>query len=633
MSKRGALILSFLVVAIALIASKSVDYVKKEPNRIHSAATAHKLDNPMSVTYLKENLRPNSPRLILTAEAKHELEKKIKQRPEVANYYAAIKRNAKEILNKPLLQRVKIGRRLLSVSREMLYRMGILSIVYSLENDEKILERINAEILAICDFSDWNPSHYLDVAEMSLALALAVDWTGSDLPRETVQLAKENLINKGLKPSFDKKGNTGWINGSNNWNQVCHGGMIAAAIVIADDEPALASTIIGRALDGMPYALEEYGPDGVYPEGATYWEYGTSFSAMTSSMFKTAFGVDFGLAAYPSFLESAAFKVLSTAPSGLYYNFADCGDKRSENADIILAWFATQTGNSIYYEKDRFLRTPESMGTLSRVAGPGLVWMSQFEPKLESGLPTAWKGAGANPVVFFRGGENDPRQFYFGAKGGRGMVNHGNMDGGSFILEIDGVRWSVDPGNQSYHELEKTGFDLWGRCQECERWKLLTKNNFGHSTLTVNNALHNTEGLATIDDFSEGDFPTALINMDATFSGQLRSAKRKFTKDGPASLLIEDFVEINDSTNLVTWQMMTTADVRITKLGATLTQDGKELKLQNISHPNISVSIISLDPPPFELDRKIKNLKRIEIRIPAYLFDKNDINRIAVRLE
>jgi hypothetical protein len=77
--------------------------------------------------------------------------------------------------------------------------------------------------------------------------------------------------------------------------------------------------------------------------------------------------------------------------------------------------------------------------------------------------------------------------------------------------------------------------------------------------------------------------------------------------------------------------MLTTADVQITENGAKLTQDGKTLNLQNLSHPEISMSLISLDPPPLMLDRKIEGLKRIEIRIPAYLFSSGP-NRIAVRL-
>lgn len=584
-----------------------------------------KLDNPMSVDYLGKNLRKDAPRLILTKDLRKQLKEKIQTVPEVKNYYAAIQLNAQRILTEPLLERIVTGRRLLSVSREMLYRMGILGMVYSMEGDKQILDRINEELLAVCNFSDWNPSHYLDVAEMALAVALAVDWVGQDLPKATVTLCKENLIKKGIEPSYNEKGNVGWINGSNNWNQVCHGGMIAASVVIAGNNPELAARTISRALEGMPHAMAEYGPDGVYPEGSTYWGYGTSFSVLTSSMLTTAFDTDFGLAEYPAFIESADFRRLCNAPSGWYYNFADCGDRRSESADIVLAWFATYTGNSSYFEKERFLMPAESMGKLSRISGPGLVWLSQFQEKTSSSLPLAWKGEGTNPIVIFRGGEGDSRNYYFGGKGGWGQVNHGNMDAGSFVFELDGVRWSIDPGNQSYHELEQTGFNLWGRCQDCERWTLLTKHNLGHSTLSVNNALHVVDGFASIVDFKEGDQPHATIDMTPTFAGYLKSARRTFTKDSPTSLLIEDQLEIDpEKTKVVTWHMMTTADVQITKDGALLSQDGKQLKLTNLSHPEITVSVISLDPPPLKLDRKIEGLKRIEIQIPAYVLEEND---------
>ena len=80
--------------------------------------------------------------------------------------------------------------------------MNILSMVYRIEKDPVILKRIDDEVKAVCNFSDWNPSHYLDVAEMSLAVAIAIDWVGDALPKATVGLAITSLIEKGIKPSY-----------------------------------------------------------------------------------------------------------------------------------------------------------------------------------------------------------------------------------------------------------------------------------------------------------------------------------------------------------------------------------------------------------------------------------------------
>jgi hypothetical protein len=77
--------------------------------------------------------------------------------------------------------------------------------------------------------------------------------------------------------------------------------------------------------------------------------------------------------------------------------------------------------------------------------------------------------------------------------------------------------------------------------------------------------------------------------------------------------------------------IMTTAEVTSTKDGALLKQDGRMLHLDILSPANMNISTIVMDPPPMALDRKIENLKRIEIRIPAYLFP-NKKGTIKVRL-
>lgn len=597
-----------------------------------SGESIPKLENPFNRKYLLNYVRKSHPRLVLNSAIEKDLKRKIKSDPVVKNMYEAIKLNAASIYDKPLLERIQIGRRLLSVSREMLYRVNMLGMVYRMEKDPAALKRLNDEIVAVCNFTDWNPSHFLDVAEMSMAVALALDWTMGDLPKATEELAIRSLIEKGIKPSWPENGkNPGWAYGNNNWNQVCNGGMIAASIAIAETDPDLAAKTISRALEGIPHALVEYMPDGVYPEGSTYWGYGTSFSVITIAMLESAFGTDFGYGDYPGFKESALFRVLCNAPSGWYYNFADCGDKRGVNGDATLAWFANKTGNKAFFEKERFLMPVDQMSKLGRLDGAALVWISQYREKDDLQLPTAWKGEGANPIVIFTGEKEDPHQYYFGGKGGRGTVNHGNMDAGSFIFELNGVRWVVDPGNQDYNTLEQAGFDLWSKCQECERWTLLTKNNFGHSTLTVNDKLHVVDGLVTIKDFKNGDDPEATFEMTPAFNGLLKSAQRKFRKDSPVSLTVEDMIEISDSTKLITWQLMTTADVELVKEGAILRQDNKSLKIENLSHPGLSMSVVSLYPAPLKLDRQIKGLKRIELRIPAWTIE-NKKTRIEVRL-
>jgi hypothetical protein len=172
---------------------------------------------------------------------------------------------------------------------------------------------------------------------------------------------------------------------------------------------------------------------------------------------------------------------------------------------------------------------------------------------------------------------------------------------------------------------------LWGGCQTCQRWTLLTKSNFGHSTVTVNDSLFFNNGTATLENFKDGENPEATFDLTAVYGDKIKSANRKFLKDSPTSVVIEDNFETNEKTKLITWQMMTTADVEIVKGGAVLKQDGKTLKLENLTHPELALSVVSLYPAPLKLDRQIEGLKRIEIRIPAWVLE-NGKGKLKVRL-
>ena len=286
--------------------------------------TTFKLENPISVAYLQDNLKKEFPRLVLNKALEENLKQRLKSDAVVQNLYKAIKLQAEQVFEKsiinldiPMEERSQNNQ--LDISRDMLHRVNLLAMVYRIEKDARMLARLNEEVIAACYFPTWHPKHFLDVGEMSLAIAIAIDWTGEDLPASTVELAKQSLIEKGIQPSWPEDGTQPhWAYGRSNWTQVCHGGMVAAAIAIADVDAELAAKTIYRAIDGMANALDSYGPDGVYPEGATYWGYGTSFSVVTAAMFESAFGTDFGMIHYPGFKESAVFRILTDAPSGLF---------------------------------------------------------------------------------------------------------------------------------------------------------------------------------------------------------------------------------------------------------------------------------------------------------------------------
>ena len=138
-------------------------------------------------------------------------------------------------------------------------------------------------------------------------------------------------------------------------------------------------------------------------------------------------------------------------------------------------------------------------------------------------------------------------------------------------------------------------------------------------------------GFAPLTNFKDGNQPEATFNISAVYGENMKSAIRKFSKDSPTSIVVEDQLQTSAKTKSIIWQLMTTADVEIVKGGAILHQDGKLLKLENLSGTDYALSIVSLYPAPLKLDKQIKGLKRIEMRIPAWTL-ANGTGTIKVRL-
>jgi hypothetical protein len=84
-------------------------------------------------------------------------------------------KTADRAIEQPVSERKKEGKRLLGVSRQVLERVLNCAIAYKLTDDEEYLRRAESEMVAAAGFSDWNPSHFLDVGEMTAALALGYD--------------------------------------------------------------------------------------------------------------------------------------------------------------------------------------------------------------------------------------------------------------------------------------------------------------------------------------------------------------------------------------------------------------------------------------------------------------------------
>lgn len=236
------------------------------------------------------------PRILLLNGEEAGIQQRIRADTTWAKIHRAMLTECDHIGTLPVLNRVLEGRRLLSVSREALRRIFFLAYAWRMTRNLAYRQRAEQELLAVCAFSDWNPSHFLDVAEMTMGVAIGYDWLYDDLPASARTTIRDALLTKGIEPSLDPK-NNGWLTNTNNWNQVCNAGMSYGALAIYEDRPDLAQSVIDRAVKTIVLPMGEYAPDGAYPEGYGYWGYGTSFNVLFISATEKLFGQDYDLSA------------------------------------------------------------------------------------------------------------------------------------------------------------------------------------------------------------------------------------------------------------------------------------------------------------------------------------------------
>ncbi|HET6555729.1 MAG TPA: heparinase II/III family protein [Prolixibacteraceae bacterium] len=537
------------------------------------------------------------PRILLLKGEERQIEQSITSSTTWKKMHEAILKECDNIIELPPVERIQIGRRLLDKSREALRRIFHLSYAYRMTGQDKYFQRCEKEMLAISRFSDWNPSHFLDVAEMTMAASIGYDWLYPNLSDESKKVIRDAIVSKGIYPSLDPKYNS-WHKVVNNWNQVCNAGMTYGALAVAEDHPGLSKIIIDRALNTIHLSMDEYKPDGAYPEGYNYWDYGTSFNVMFLSAIEKALGSDFGLTEVPGFLQTGLFLQNMTGVTGKCFNWGDC--RVSGNLSPAMFWFAQKNADPslLWVEKTYLQKEDYSEFTDDRLMPAIMIWGKDLplnqviEPKVK-----AWKGQGANPIAMMRTSWSDPNAIYLGFKAGSPSVNHGHMDIGSFILEANGIRWASDFGMQEYESLESKGIALFGRTQDAQRWTVFRLNNLVHNTLTIDGQLQRVKGYAKIDRFSDNpDFMYAVSDISSVYEDQLSSAKRGVAIVDRKFVVVTDELVADVKPVIVRWTMLTTASPKIGNNTITLTKEGRQLVLKVNSSSAVTMKTWTTQP-------------------------------------
>ena len=501
-----------------------------------------------------DTLRPEHPRLLLLPDDVPRLQGTIATDAVARGYRDALQRSGERILTEAVAQRVLVGPRLLDTCRKVLERVYTLALLHRLDGGESWRARALEELRAAAAFSDWNPSHFLDVAEMSHAFAVGYDWLYDALSEDDRALLRDALVQKGLLPAADAYARRAWwATDRFNWNLVCNGGVALAALALADVEPDLCRPLLYRALQGMPAALASYAPDGAWAEGPGYWSYATKYTVSALAGLQSALGTDFGLSTLPGLAGAGTFRLQSAGPTGLFFNFADAGERAGDEPalfwlarrfdDPLLAWGAREAAGAGGSSRD-------------------LLWYDargSKEDLARTGLDAHYAAAG---VAVLRSAWTDRQAIYVGFKGGDNKANHSHLDLGTFVLDALGQRWATDLGPDDYN---LPGYFDTPLSASAKRWTYYRLATEGHNTLLLDGQNQDPRAAAALIAFRSAPAGgLAVADLTAAYRAQgARRVRRGIAlRDGRTRVLVQDEVEADRGMTL-RWAMHTRAEVRL----------------------------------------------------------------------
>lgn len=530
------------------------------------------------------------PRLLFSKQEEQRIRDLFGTEPLLDSLYVGLMKEAERLLLVPPQEdprrEIKNTKDILPISREQVYRMVNLALAYRLSGDRRFAEKAEKELVHVCNFPDWDPIHYLDVAEMTTAVAIGYDWLYDVLAPSTRQLVVHSIKTKALDLVVEEY-NTGnadsWAKRETNWNVVCNTGMVLGALAIEEHYPELAKHIISEAVRYIPNCLKHFAPDGVCYEGPAYWGYTNMYLSLLLKALNDNFGGDFGLSEMVGVDKSVLYYMHSTSPSGKIFNFANSGST-APAAEPIYFYFSrafNQPEVATFY-RDVLSKTVHE-GNYFRFYFLSIPWYDTASSTADA-LPKLKVYEGINDIVVFNGNRNIPNSLYLIAKTGDPDMAHQQLDIGTFIVEMNGIRWTDDLGTDNYN---LPGF--WDYKPDGQRWTYFRNSNFSHNTLSIDHKLQNSAGTGEIDRLDDrAAQPFVTMNMSTAYAGQSRFVYRTFRMLDDTRILVTDSVGLQSPSQSVQWSVITSADVECKGNTAVLRKDGKSFSLKIASPTNAS---------------------------------------------
>ncbi|MBJ7396235.1 MAG: heparinase II/III family protein [Akkermansiaceae bacterium] len=482
----------------------------------------------------------------------------------------------------------------LAVSRSVLDRMYTLALVWQISGDSQYAERAWLELDAARNFSSWQPSKFLCVAEMTHAFAIGLDWFYHYWSATRLSAIRNAIVSKGFDSAIAAYNrNEDWtLASANTSNPVNNGGMVLGALAIGTSDEAKVEEILQRALASVRPVLGHYTADnGAIYEGANYWGYSARYLVRMLSGLEGVLGSDFGsLSSKDGLSESGVVPMHMTGPTNKMFNFGDA--LPSEKAGAELFWFARRYNRPVcaWFERKFCNDSADGPEALD------LLWYDPrgSNPSLESVSPDVYFRGATKPTSpaydtleagVFREKWNDSRATFLAFKGGNlGEDTHTDLDAGSFVLYANGKNWALDMGLENYslpgvlNPTSSSGTD---------RWDYYRKRAEGHNTLVINPGSGPDQQLGSDCPIQfwrsspDGDGSASVMDLTPAYGGANKIRRGFRLLNGRHDVIVQDEISLK-AASTVWWFMHFNSDITSWSIAAdgtsaTLTQGNERL--------------------------------------------------------
>lgn len=556
------------------------------------------------------------PRLWLRADVEKQIRHKIEADPLAANLHQAILKEAERILTAPTCRYdIPDGRRLLRQSRLALHHTLHTAWAWRFTGQRKYLERAIAELEAASNMKDWNPPHFLDVAEMATAVAVGYDWLHEALTPAQRAMCERAIRNKALKPAADLyHTNAWWTRATNNWAQVCGSGIALSAIAIQGEDEGLAQSLIEKGIALVKKCEHFYAPDGLYPEGPGYWHYGTNYHIMLLAACETLGHP----ASMPKLLERSGNTMIHLyGPNRLPFNFAD-GHARPGSKSPAQAWIANHFDNATQIRNLRSVLERGVDPTCKRVPHRSspltLIWLPAAVDS-NTPLPTNAVFHGEQATAVFRTSW-DIDAAWIAIKGGTPQGGHGHMDIGSFCYDAHGTRWIHDLGSDNYNMPDYF---------RDKRFSYFRLQNRSHNTLEINKALQDPKckPCPIISSSLHSNPARADFDLSAAYQNSAQKVLRSVSFDTTTgTAIISD--HITNPAGDIAWRAHTDATCTIDGDTVILEKQGKQITIKRLSASG--TWSVRKPTPPLEIENANQGYRAVTLSVPQK-------NRTSIEIE